>query len=123
MQIAIGDVVRIRSDKELGTVAGVAAHRAAGSVVDVQMNGQTLRTVRPSEIEIVARTFRPMTGGRSLLTLLFFALGFGAAVVNGLYVHNLGANASVTVFVAFTSVTTVAGGLINLFNRPRRFRV
>ncbi|MET8534754.1 hypothetical protein ABZV67_23235 [Streptomyces sp. NPDC005065] len=51
MLLAIGDVVRIRADKELGSVAGVAAHRAAGSVVDVQMNGRVLRTVRPQEIE------------------------------------------------------------------------
>ncbi|MET8534753.1 hypothetical protein ABZV67_23230 [Streptomyces sp. NPDC005065] len=60
---------------------------------------------------------------RALIRLLFIGLGFGVAVMNGMYVHGLGASLAVTVFVTVTSVTTVSGGLINLFNRPRRFRV
>ncbi|MCX5423643.1 hypothetical protein [Streptomyces sp. NBC_00078] len=71
MLLAIGDVVRIRSNKALGTVAGIASHRA-GNLVDVQMNGNTLRPVRPQDIELVARGFKPMTTGRAIATLLFF---------------------------------------------------
>ncbi|MHA5050270.1 hypothetical protein [Streptomyces sp. SD15] len=122
MLLAIGDVVRVRSDKALGTVAGVATHRS-GNVIDVQMNGRTLRPVRPADIELVARGAKPMTSGRALATLLFLVLGLAAAVVNGHYVRDLGANWATVVFVSFTSVTTVAGGLMNVFNRPRRVRV
>ncbi|KKD04304.1 hypothetical protein [Streptomyces sp. WM6386] len=122
MLLAIGDVVRVRSDKALGTVAGVAAHHS-GNVVDVQLNGNTLRPVHPADIELVARATKPMTTGRALATLLFLVLGIAAAVVNGHYVRDLGASWALTVFVAFTSVTSLAGGLVNVFNRPRRVRV
>ncbi|WP_328872858.1 hypothetical protein OHT76_23660 [Streptomyces sp. NBC_00287] len=122
MLLAIGDVVRIRSEKALGTVAGVAAHRS-GNLVDVQTNGNDLRPVRPADIELVARGTKPMTSGRALATLLFLVLGIAAAVANGHYVRDLGANWATVVFVSFTSVTAVTGGLINLFNRPRRVRV
>ncbi|MBA2945112.1 hypothetical protein [Streptomyces himalayensis] len=122
MLLAIGDVVRVRSDKSLGTVAGVAAHRS-GNVVDLQMNGNILRPVRPADIEVVARGFKPMTSGRALATLLFLVLGIAAAVANGHYVRDLGANWATVVFVSFTSLTTVTGGLMNVFNRPRRVRV
>ncbi|MFD3502384.1 hypothetical protein [Streptomyces sp. NPDC058678] len=122
MLLAIGDVVRIRSTKALGTVAGVASHRV-GNVVDVQMNGNTLRPVRPQDIELVARGFKPMTAGRAVATLLFFLLGIASAVANCVYVRDLGANWAMVTFVAFTSVTAVTGGLINLFNRPRRVHI
>jgi hypothetical protein len=122
MLLAIGDVVRVRSDKALGTVAGVAAHRS-GNVVDVQLNGNTLRPVRPADIELVARAYKPMTTGRAIATLLFLVLGIATAAINGHYVRDLGASWALVVFVAFTSLTSVAGGLINLFNRPRRVHV
>lgn len=122
MLLAIGDVVRVRSDKALGTVAGVAAHRS-GNVVDVQLNGNTLRPVRPADIELVARAIKPMTTGRTITTLLFLLLGIAAAVANGHYLRDLGANWVTVGFVAFASVISVAGGLINAFNRPRRVRV
>ncbi|MGW2364813.1 hypothetical protein ACWCZ5_04415 [Streptomyces sp. NPDC001667] len=122
MLLAIGDVVRIRSDKTLGTVAGLA-NRRTGSVVDVQMNGNVLRPVRPADIEVVARAFKPMTSGRAVATLLFLVLGIAAAVVNGHYVRDLGANWAMTFFVTSTSVTSIAAGLIRIFNRPRRVQV
>lgn len=46
-----------------------------------------------------------------------------SAVANGVYVRGLGANWATVTFVAFTSVTALTGGLINLFNRPRRVRI
>ncbi|MGW1287773.1 hypothetical protein ACWD4N_29795 [Streptomyces sp. NPDC002586] len=122
MLLAIGDVVRIRSDKALGTVAGVASHRA-GNLVDVQMNSNFLRPVRPQDIELVARGFKPMTTSRAVATLLYFVLGIAAAVADSVYVRHLGANWSVVTFVAVTSFTAVTSGLINLFNRPRRVRI
>lgn len=122
MLLAIGDVVRIRRSMALGTVAGIASHRV-GNVVDVQMNGNTLLPMRPQDIELVARGFKPMTTGRAVATLLFFLLGIGSAVANSVYVRGLGANWALVTFVAITSVTAVTGGLINLFNRPRRVRI
>ncbi|WP_405971671.1 hypothetical protein OG496_18765 [Streptomyces sp. NBC_00988] len=122
MLLAIGDVVRIRSTKTLGTVAGVANHRV-GNVVDVQMNGTTRQPVRPQDIELVARGFKPMTSGRAMATLLFFVLGIASSVTNCVYVRDLGANWAMVTFVAVTSVTAVTGGLINVFNRPRRVHV
>ncbi|MHC0432024.1 hypothetical protein ACX6XY_17825 [Streptomyces sp. O3] len=122
MLLAIGDVVRIRSDKTLGTVAGVAQHRG-GNVIDVQLNGNTLRPVRPADVEVVARGFKTMTGARAVVTLLVFVLGFVAAYVNARYAAGLGANWSFLFFVAFVSFTSVSGGLASLVNRSRRIRV
>ncbi|MER7573044.1 hypothetical protein [Streptomyces sp. NPDC126514] len=122
MLLAIGDVVRIRSTKALGTVAGLASHRA-GNLVDVQMNGNTLQPVRTQDIELVARGSKPITTGRAVVTLLFFLLGIASSVANVVYVRDLGANWAMVTFVAITSVTAVTGGLINLFIRPRRVRV
>ena len=122
MLLAIGDVVRVRRTKALGTVAGIASHRV-GNLVDVQMNGNTLQPVRPQDIELVARGFKPMTTGRAVATLLFFVLGIASSVANVVYVRGLGANWAMVTFVAITSVTAVTGGLINLFNRPHRVRI
>ncbi|OIJ96496.1 hypothetical protein BIV25_18225 [Streptomyces sp. MUSC 14] len=122
MLLAIGDVVRIRSDKSLGTVVGVATHDS-GNVVDIQVNDLVFRPVRPANIELVARGFKPMTSGRAVATLLFFVLGIAFAVTNSVYVRDLGANWSTVAFVAITSFTATTGALINLFNRPRRVRV
>ncbi|OSC69688.1 hypothetical protein B5181_12090 [Streptomyces sp. 4F] len=87
------------------------------------MNGNTLQPVRPQDIELVARGFKPMTTGRAVATLLFFLLGIASSVANVVYVRDLGANWAMVTFVAITSVTAVTGGLINLFNRPRRVRI
>ncbi|WFB08613.1 hypothetical protein LRS74_17325 [Streptomyces sp. LX-29] len=122
MLLALGDVVRVHNDQTLGTVAGFASH-SHGNMVCVQVSGGTVRAIQPHDLELVARSFKPVTTGQSLATLLFVVLGLAVAVVNGISVHNLGADLLLTTFVTIASLTTITGGLVNTFQRPRRIRV
>ncbi|NGO67464.1 hypothetical protein [Streptomyces boncukensis] len=122
MKLAIGDVVRIRREQTLGTVAGVVT-TAGGSAVTLALNGGTTRPVSPDDIELVARGAKPPTPAHGVAVLAFLALGLIAAVINGDTVYGLGASFALTLFVAFTTLTSVTGALINVFLRPRRVRV
>ena len=122
MLLAIGDVVRVRDDQTLGTVAGVASH-SHGNVVCLEVGGNKIRTVQPHELELVARGFKPQTPGQDIATLLFVFLGLVAAVVMAFLVCNEGGGVLLAAAVAFTSMATVTSGLINLFHRPRRIHV
>jgi hypothetical protein len=122
MRIAIGDVVRVKSDQALGTVVCVT-RSGRGSVVHLHTDGLGSRVVSPEDLEHVARIYKPTTPGRSIVTLLLLALGLVIAVSNGLTLHNLGAGILLTAFVTVTSLTTVSAFLITLVNRPRPVRV
>ncbi|MFI5803070.1 hypothetical protein [Streptomyces sp. NPDC051561] len=122
MLLGIGDVVRIRNCKTLGTVAGVAAHNT-GSLVVLTIGPGLSRPVVPSELELVARGMKPQSTARSVWTLIFLALALVVAGVLGGTVHDLGGGLALTVFVALSSVSAIFGGLVNTFHRPRRVRV
>ncbi|MCP9207109.1 hypothetical protein [Streptomyces cucumeris] len=122
MLLAIGDVVRVRNDQALGTVTGVASH-SHGNLVCLEVARNEIRAVQPHELELVARGCTQQSAGQDLSILLFVFVGLVAAVVTGFAVFNEGGDILLTLFVAFTSLTTVTSGLINLFHRPRRIRV
>ncbi|MFH8386901.1 hypothetical protein ACH4E7_39310 [Kitasatospora sp. NPDC018058] len=82
MQLAIGDVVRDRSDMTLGTVAG-AADQADGSVVVIQLSGGELRQVQRYDLELVGRRPESKTAGGSVASWGVHGLAFTAATLGG----------------------------------------
>lgn len=122
MRIALGDVVRIKSDKVLGTVVSITS-TGRGSVVHLHTDGLGSRAVSPDVLEPIARAYKPMTTRRAIATLVFLAIGIAVAVTNAATLSNLGAALPLTAFVAVSSLGTVTGFLIRLFHRPRATRV
>ena len=124
MRLAIGDAVYDRTDMTLGTVAGVI-NNANGSCVVLRLSGEGLRQAMPYDLEIVARSSKATTAGRSLAT--------GAAVITATAtalfssVAEAGANGALvpTVLVGVGSYTAVMA-IYRLWLRitgPRRIRV
>ncbi|MDH6127419.1 hypothetical protein [Kitasatospora sp. GP82] len=123
MQLAIGDVVRDRTDMELATVAGVAGQVGDDNLVVLQLSGGELRRVKPYDLEVVGRRPKMTTTGRSLVALACM----GIAVIAGL----LGCQAAsrggwlLSVLTGFGSYSAVMA-LLQLYLRitgPRRIRI
>ncbi|MDT0265567.1 hypothetical protein RM844_04595 [Streptomyces sp. DSM 44915] len=122
MRIAIGDVVRVRSDQVLGTVVSVT-NTGSGAVLHLHTNGQGSRMVSPRAVEHVARGREPMGTGRAVVTLVLIVIAVVIGVVNGSKIHGLGAEPLMSVFVAVATFVAIGGFLVNLVNRPRAVRV
>lgn len=124
MQIAIGDVVRDRTDMALGAVTGVAS-LADGSVVVIQLSGGELRQVRHYDLEIVGRGPEPRTAIRGVLSFVVLAVSFIAAVLAGDAEMASGGSLMLAVLAAFGSSTAVmtAVQIIQRVADPRRIRV
>ncbi|WP_217146830.1 MULTISPECIES: hypothetical protein [Streptomyces] len=122
MLLAIGDIVRVRSDRSIGEVVGVEKVRRA-SLISVRVSGGAVRVALPSEVERVARVLRPHTTARAIATAALLAVSVGVAVAVGSAVQNLGGGTALTVFVTATSTAALGDGLARLLLRPRRFRV
>lgn len=124
MQLAIGDVVRDRTDLALGTVAGVANH-PGGSMVAVYLPGDAVRLCPPSDLDVVARYVKPATTRQGLTALGAMALGALAAYVGTDWAHELGAGWPLVLMSGlggYTAVMTVYQWALRLTG-PRRFRV
>ncbi|MGW2371997.1 hypothetical protein [Kitasatospora sp. NPDC001683] len=117
MQLAIGDVVRDRSDMALGTVAG-AAEQADGSVVVIQLSGGELRQVRRYDLELVGRRPESESDGGSVASWGVRGVAFAVATVGGgaelasgggwLLAFLVGLGSSSAVMTAFQAVQRMA---------------
>ncbi|WP_255954602.1 hypothetical protein [Streptomyces odontomachi] len=124
MQLALGDVVRDRTDLALGTVAGVANH-PGGSLVAVCLPGDAVRLCPPSDLDVVARYARPVTTRQGVIALGVILLGFVGAYVGSDCASELGASWPLVVMSGlggYTAVTTAYEWALRLTG-PRRFRV
>lgn len=122
MKLGIGDVVRDRHDHTLGTVT--ALHRRTnGNAVEILIAPRVVRTLKPADVEQVARGTRPMTTSRTVATLLFLALAVASAVVNVLYLRQIHADFVMEFFVAVASVSLTFSALDAAFLRTRRTRI
>lgn len=127
MHLALGDVVRDRTDMALGTVVGVAAQAGVSSLsrVAVHVPGSPVRLSDPYDLDLVARHTRPATARRGLAALVVLALALLAAVLGCLYARAAGADwllmflASLGAFAAVTATYHLGVRLTG----PRRFRV
>ncbi|MDH6119314.1 hypothetical protein [Kitasatospora sp. GAS204B] len=124
MQIAIGDVVRDRSDMALGTVTGVA-RQAGGSVVVIQVSGGELRQVRHYDLEVVARGPEPKTVARGVVACIVLAVSFVAGALAGDAEMASGGSLLLAILAAFGSSTAVmtAVQIIQRVADPRRISV
>lgn len=128
MHLALGDVVRDRTDMALGTVVGVATQAGVSrlSRVAVHVPGGSVRLSDPYDLEIVARHTRPATARRGLADLVVLALAVFAAVLGCLYALTAGAADWLLMFLAglgaFAAVTATYHLGVRLTG-PRRFRV
>lgn len=118
MMLALGDVVRVREDKALGTVAGLAP----GTVL-LRTNGDTVRTAHPTDIEMVARGSMPKTQTAEVANVVFIAIGIVVGTLTGVAVGQLGAGLALSVALTLSSSASVVSLLTTLFLRPRRIRV
>lgn len=124
MQLAIGDVVRDRSDFALGTVAGIAS-QSSGNLVALQLSGGAVRLVEPDDLDLVARYAKPTTTGRSVMTLAVLVVAVLAAYVGCRSALNLGADWPLAFLMGLgyhTAVMTAFQWWLRLTG-PRRFRV
>ncbi|MFF1419355.1 hypothetical protein [Streptomyces sp. NPDC058280] len=127
MHLALGDVVRDRTDMALGTVVGVATQAGVSSLsrVAVHVPGGSVRLSDPYDLEIVARHTRPATARRALAALVVLALAVLAAVLGCLYAQSTGADWLLMFLAglgAFAAVTATYNLGVRLTG-PRRFRV
>lgn len=121
MQLAIGDVVRVRNEDLLGTVTGVSNYGTV-RVVSVRLGGGTMRYLPSHAIDLIARTSRPMSVGRAVTTLVLFVVGVVAAVLNGQSVQELGGGFGLTFLVGFGTFAAVSS-FMDVLRRRRRVRV
>jgi hypothetical protein len=123
MHLTIGDIVRDRGDRTLGTVAGFAVH-PDGPLVAVRV-ADDLHLSEPGDLDLVGRAAAPAIAGDRALTVF----GRGVATLLG-YVavhsaHDLGADwvlsllAGVGAYAAVTAAVRCALRLI----RPRRLPI
>ncbi|WP_327190012.1 hypothetical protein [Streptomyces xinghaiensis] len=124
MLLAIGDVVRDRSDLALGTVAGVASH-PDGPLVALQVSGGGLRLSQPYDLDLVARSSAPPTTSRRVLALLSVVLGVFVACLAAMSAQALGAAWLLTAFAALGGHTAVIGAFRSAvrLTGQRRFHV
>lgn len=124
MKLAIGDVVRVRDDKVLGTVAGITDHDAERLVV-VRVSGGWTRVTEPRELTIVARPAAPMTTGRSLAALFVLGVALVVGFISCRSAQDLGADWALTLMSSlggFSAVMITYQWCLRLAG-PRRFRV
>ncbi|MBC2877852.1 MULTISPECIES: hypothetical protein [Streptomyces] len=123
IKLAIGDVVRDRDSKTLGTVSGIAA-QPTGNLVALQVTGG-VRLVEPKDVEMVARRSEPMTTRRAVGAVTAFVLALLVAYLGGNTAHRLGADwlvVGLTSLGGYMAVSYLYGFVLRLV-RPRRFRV
>ncbi|QKW07385.1 hypothetical protein HUT18_14320 [Streptomyces sp. NA04227] len=124
MKLAIGDVVRDRSDRMLCTVAGVTAN-ANGVCVALVASGGGVRVAFPGDIDLVARRSTPVTLLRSLMAVVFLVFASFAGACGVIAAQDLGADwplMFVTGLGSFSAVSLAYQLSLRLVG-PRRFHV
>ncbi|MCX4824391.1 hypothetical protein OG883_31960 [Streptomyces sp. NBC_01142] len=124
MKLAIGDVVRDRSDMALGTVIGVTS-QTGGNLVAFYVSSHTVRLGEPDRLDVVARHTKPPTKARRVLALIAFSLALLAAFLGGHSARETGADWPLTSLASLGGYMAVAmtyhwGGRLT---GPRRFHV
>ncbi|WP_369377394.1 hypothetical protein [Streptomyces sp. cg36] len=124
MLIAIGDVVRHRQDRTLGTVAGVS-DEGDGNLVAVKLSGGALRFVRPYDLFVVAHAKRHPTAGQSAAAMITLAVALLVAFIGCRSAQVLGAD-WVLMFLSGLGGYSAVMSAYHWWYRltgPRRFRV
>lgn len=124
MKLAIGDVVRARDDKALGTVAGVVG-RGNDRLVMIHGYGGMRRFTEPGGLELIARHTAPMTTGRHIVALIAFGLALLTAYIGCHSARDLGASWPLSFLAGFGGYGAVMTAYQWWFRLtgPRRFRV
>ncbi|MFD5424815.1 hypothetical protein [Streptomyces sp. NPDC127084] len=120
MQLAIGDVVRDRSDMALATVAGLTTS-VEGNLVALRLPGGGIRLAAPYDLDLVARHSRPPTAAHTVVSVLALA----TAVVGWRSAWELAADWSLAFLTGLgccTAVKLTFQSWVRLTG-PRRFRV
>ncbi|WP_329367131.1 hypothetical protein OG896_19510 [Streptomyces sp. NBC_00669] len=123
MHLAIGDVVRDRTDQALGTVAGLASH-TDGPLVAFQV-ASDLHLAEPGDLDLVARATVPATRRRNAARMVGYVLAVLFAFVAGHSAREVGTDWLLTALAGvggFSAATTVVRWSARLAS-PRRFRV
>lgn len=121
MRVAIGDVVRIKQDKVVGTVMAVSGY--AGGTIHVHTDRQGSRVLAPQDLEHVAHGQRPMTTRLAVASVLFLILSIVIAIAFGMAVYDLGAGLLLTGLISFSVARTISDLLGKALSRPRAIRV
>lgn len=124
MLLAIGDVVRHRLDRTLGTVAGVS-DEGDGNLVAVKLSGGALRFVQPYDLHVVAHAMRQPTAGQSAVAVIVLAVALLAGFVGCRSAQVLGAGWLLVVIAGLGGYSAVMSAYHwwYRFTGPRRFRV
>jgi hypothetical protein len=123
MRLAIGDVVRDRTNMALGTVAGIASH-ADGPLIAFQVSDD-LHLAEPEDIDIVARSATSATTGWKAARAVGYVLAALFSFVAGHSARDLGADWLLTSLAGaggYSAATATARWSARLVS-PRRFRV
>lgn len=123
MHLAVGDVVRDRTDQALGTVAGLASH-TDGPLVAFQV-ASDLHLAEPGDLDLVARAAPPTTPRRHAARAAGYVFAALLAFVAGHSAREVGADWLLTALAAvggFSAATTAVRWPARLAS-PRRFRV
>lgn len=124
MRLALGDVVRDRTDMAIGTVIGVTTQAEIRRVA-VYVPGSPIRLTAPYDLDVLAHHSSPTARGRGWTALAVVVLAALAAVLGCQYARTAGAD-WLLMFLAglgsFGTVTTAYQWWVRLTG-PRRFRV
>ncbi|WP_335971617.1 hypothetical protein [Streptomyces sp. CA2R106] len=123
MHLAVGDVVRDRTDQALGTVAGLARH-PDGPLVAFQVASE-LHIADPGDLDLVARAAVRATPRRNAARATGYVLAVLFAFVAGHSAREVGADWLLTFLAGvggFSAVTTAVRWSARLVS-PRRFRI
>ncbi|MFF2651701.1 hypothetical protein [Streptomyces sp. NPDC058045] len=123
MRLAVGDVVRDRTDMVLGTVARIDRNTARRVVVHVP--GSVTRAACAEDLEVVRRHTAPVTGRRQIAAGLVL---LAAVVTGGCCAHNVRVLGGSWLLAAITAVGAyevfaVAFRVVRRLAGPRRFRI
>ncbi|HEY8981115.1 MAG TPA: hypothetical protein VIU15_16180 [Streptomyces sp.] len=123
MRLAIGDVVRDRTDLVIGTVVRID-HNAARRVVLNVPNG-SYRLAAVTDLEIVRRYSKPPTAKLRVVAVFVFVVALLTAYVAGHSVQLLGGSWLLTAMAALGGyqMHEIAFRLGRRLIGPRRFRV
>ncbi|MFI1826620.1 hypothetical protein ACH41E_09195 [Streptomyces sp. NPDC020412] len=124
MRLAIGDVVRDRRERVIGTVVGIDPE-GYGSLVALRVSTGTTHLAYSDDLEMLARNNGPTGLGRRVLAVVLFVLAALTAFAASHTVHSLGGNWALMIFSALGAYTAfdVAFRGVQRLTGPRRIRV
>lgn len=123
MRLAIGDVVRDRTDMVIGTVARIEINEARRVLVNVP--GSFPRPVSAKDLEIVSRYTQPATARLRLMAVFVFLVALLTSYVAGHSVRLLGGDWLLTFMAALGAyeIYEIAFRWARRLTGARRFRI